>query len=679
MYVSFSPDLLYHKYMNKIKSAVIGLILLAVFSLAYIIACNFAEPKAYDFMVKHVQTQALGFDTKKQVYGSDDIVLVVVDAKTVERYRWPWKRDKYCKIFEYLNNYAAPKAIMHDAIVSANDFENPDSDRKFYKSISKINNLVAGFLPNVYPWEDERSGQRFDQIFEKKFSIRVQDMTSPNPDLFESILPIPYEYLNSIKYAGSVYMLPGAMNGNLRMIDEICRTHEYIFKYKGGFYPSLAFRTFLLVKNNPEIILKDNFMELPGLGYKIRQDKSIYRMTTPVKYYQLYDSGYSHKYYSAIDLMDSYDNIKAGKKPVLNPKIFKDKIVVVGANVPAGTGLNDNKNTPLRSNHPGVDYQATALDNILHNDFLTVIPDFVNLLITLLGMFLVYGFIRISGLTRSIISTLSIIFIYFSISSVCFYNNIVINVLSPVIMFVLTTIIAYTHKYVLENRTKEKVTFAMGKYMSQDVMKNVMQDIDNLGLGGKKAQVTVLFSDIRGFTSISEKMSAQQVSEFLNEYFSEMEPIITKYNGIINKFIGDAIMAVFGEPIQDENHVQNAVKCGYEMLLRVNKLNKKWERQNKPEIKIGVGVNTGEVFVGNIGSVNRMEYTVIGDTVNLASRLESYNKVYNTKMLISPSVYKEVRKFTDVVKMPDVQIRGKANKMDIYEVIRIRDEQYNPN
>lgn len=238
-------------------------------------------------------------------------------------------------------------------------------------------------------------------------------------------------------------------------------------------------------------------------------------------------------------------------------------------------------------------------------------------------------------------------------------------------MFVITTIFAYTHKFVLENRSKEKVKSAMGKFMSEDVMKRVVQNIDNLGLGGKKSTVTVLFSDIRGFTSMSEQMSAQQVSEILNEYFTEMEPIITKYNGIINKFIGDAVMAIFGEPIQDKNHAQNAVKCAYAMLQRVKELQKKWTKEGKPKIEIGIGINTGEVFVGNIGSVNRMEYTVIGDTVNLASRLESYNKIYKTKLLISPSTYEEVKGFTDVIKISDVQIRGKANKMDIYEVLKV--------
>jgi len=234
-----------------------------------------------------------------------------------------------------------------------------------------------------------------------------------------------------------------------------------------------------------------------------------------------------------------------------------------------------------------------------------------------------------------------------------------------------TMIVGYIHRYIIEAKTKEKVESAMGKYMSEDVMKRVIQNIDNLGLGGKKAVVTVLFSDIRGFTSMSEKMSAQEVSALLNEYFSEMEPIVTKYNGIINKFIGDAVMAVFGEPIQNEQHPLNAVKCGFEMLKRVEELDQKWKKEGKPTIQIGVGINTGEVFVGNIGSEKRMEYTVIGDTVNLASRLESYNKTYKTNMLISQSTFDASKNDIEFVKISDVEIRGKAEKINIYEITNV--------
>ena len=659
---------------NKIKlilsiSAIV-LILLSVALLTY----NIAEQKAYDFMYRNVLTQKLPFDSKKQVYGNDNVVLVIIDEQTVDRYRWPWKRDKYCKIFEYFSDYAKPLAVAHDFIITTVDDENPESDKKFFNLVKKYDRLVEGFMPSIFEWQNPKEGIVYEKAFEHKFGIKVEDYTTSFYPRFQSLMTMPKAYFDSVKNIGSVMSAPGYISGNVSnfAIDEVYRNHEYLFKYKETFFPSIAMKVFLLINNNPEITVTDNRITFPELDYSITQHKNHFQIFNPIRFYKMYPDGYSHIKYSAGDIMDSYDLIKAGKKPIINPTEFKDKIVVVGAYVPASSSLNDNKNSPIAIQHPGADIQATTIDNIVNKDFLTVLPDWINILITILGMLIIFFSIKFLNLVKSIIATLSTIFGYILLSTICFYNCVIINLLTPLVMFILTTLIAYTHKYVDENRNKEKVQSALGKYMSEDVMKDVVKNIDNLGLGGKKATVTVLFSDIRGFTSLSEKMSAQEVSELLNEYFTEMEPIISKYNGVINKFIGDAIMAIFGEPIQDENHVRNAVRCGYEMLERVQKLNRKWANNKKPEIEIGIGINTGEVFVGNIGSVNRMEYTVIGDTVNLASRLESYNKVYKTKMLISPAVYKEVRQFTDALKIPDVQIRGKSNKMDIYEVLRVK-------
>ena len=655
--------------MNKIKFAFLSIIVILALIFVYFVTYNFAEPKAYDYMTKHVLTEKLPFDNK-QVYGSNDIILIVIDAKTVEKYRWPWKRELNCKIFEYFLKYAHPKVVVHDSIIATLDNDNPESDKKFFETLSKFDNLTEGFMPAIKSWSDQKSGEKYDKEFAAKYSINANNKWKNPPYLYSSLMTFPKPFMNSVKYAGSVAMLPGFINGNLASysMDEIYRNHEYLINYKGNIYPSLAMNTYLMANNFPQITVTDKEIKLPK--FNIKQKTTIYQSIVPIKFYKL-RRGYSHPAFSAVDIMDSYDNLNSGKKPVINPEIFKDKIVVIGANVPTGAGLNDNKNTPISVNHPGVDIQACAIDNIMHNDFLKIVPDFINILIALLGMITAYCIISMNELFKSILNTLGLITGYLFITAVCFYYGIVINVITPIVMIVITMIIAYIHKFILENKSKEKVKSAMGKYMSEDVMKRVMQNIDNLGLGGKKANVTVLFADIRGFTSLSETMSAQQVSEILNEYFTEIEPIITKYNGIINKFIGDAVMAIFGEPIQDKNHASNAVRCGYEMLLKVKELQKKWIKENKPKIEIGIGINTGEVFVGNIGSENRMEYTVIGDTVNLASRLESYNKIYKTKMLISSSTYEETKGFIDVMKISDVEIRGKSHRMDIYEVLKV--------
>ncbi len=660
--------------MNKIKFAFSSIIVILFLVFVYVITYTFVEPKAYDFMTKHVLTERLPFDTHKQTYGSDDIVVIVIDTKSAERYRWPWKRELLCKIFNYFNDYTDAKSIIYDANISSLDKDNPESDKKFFGDINKIDNFVLGFIPQAMPWENQEQGTIYDKAFAKKFALDATNNKKLHQNLYQSILPYPAPCFNVIKNAGSVTAFPGFINGlsnwNIFAMDEVFRTYEYIFEYKGQLYPSLALKTFLIAFDNPQIVVGDKTLAFPDLEYKIKLKTTPYQSIVPIKYYKLFN-GYSHQKFSAIDIMDSYDNIKYGKKSIIDPQIFKDKIVVIGANVTAGAGLNDNKNTPMVVAHPGVDIQATAIDNILHNDFLKVTPHFVNLLIVIFGMLMVYGIIRVYDLFKSISLTFTLLIGYLVFSAICFYFGIVINVITPVVMFVIMMIIAYIHKFIIENQSKEKVKSAMGKYMSQDVMKRIVMNIDNLGLGGKKATVTVLFSDIRGFTSLSETMSAEQVSEILNEYFTEMEPIVAKHNGIINKFIGDAVMAIFGEPIQDKNHALNAVRCGYEMLVKVKELQRKWASEGKPRIEIGVGINTGEVFVGNIGSVNRMEYTVIGDTVNLASRLESYNKIYKTSMLIGSTTYEATKNYIEVIKISDVEIRGKAHKMDIYEVLNV--------
>ena len=328
--------------------------------------------------------------------------------------------------------------------------------------------------------------------------------------------------------------------------------------------------------------------------------------------------------------------------------------------------------TPIGANHPGVDIQASIYDNLVNNQIIHRPHIFAEMLAALILSLITFIIVMNLTFGASLATIMGIIFGYILVNALILYpNNIAPDVITPVVVILATLIFGYAFRFILENKNKEKVKMAMGKYISQDIMQNVVKNIDDIRLGGRKAVVSVLFADIRGFTSMSEKMTAEEVSMILNEYFSAIEPIITKYNGVINKFIGDAVMAIFGDPIEDELHPMKAVLCANEMLKCVRKLRYKWMDENKPDIEIGIGINTGEVFVGNIGSEKRLEYTVIGDTVNIASRIESYNKVYKTKFLIGSTTYEFVKNRVDVIKIGGVTIRGKQNKMDIYEILRV--------
>lgn len=609
------------------------------------------EPKVYNFMAQN-------FSAYKT--GSEEIAVIVIDDKSIERHRWPWKRDLYAKIFEYLNTYSSPKIIGYDAILSSS--EDKASDKVLFDTLHGIDNVVVGFSP----LEQKDADFEYIKKFNEKFGIGVTDNRKNNNfGIYHSISKFPTEYFNAVKYAGSVNINQD-YDGYLRRYDSLITVDK-------NYYPSLALRMYMLLNNTNKVTLNHNNLFVDETNLTVPTDTSAAGVQNFIRYYKKHSgSEYTHKKYSAIDIIDSLESIKKGERPIIEPSELNDKIVFVGANARgAGLALEDALPTPILQRHPGVDIQATNLDNLINNEFIkqtTLKQDlFVIILLSIATFIIISKF----SIFKSILLLISIGIIYFIFTIICYRNGIAPNVITPLAIQLVTMIFGYSYKFIQEGRNKEKIKNAMGKYLSQDIMQNVVQNIDDIRLGGKKANVTVLFADIRGFTSMSEKMTAEEVSVILNEYFSEIEPIITKYNGVINKFIGDAVMAIFGEPIQDINHPQNAVKCACEMLKKVEQLQDKWLFEGKPKIEIGIGINTGEAFVGNIGSEKRLEYTVIGDMVNLASRIESYNKVYKTNMLISSSTYSHVSDIVDVIKIADVTIRGKAKKMDIYEVLRL--------
>lgn len=208
----------------------------------------------------------------------------------------------------------------------------------------------------------------------------------------------------------------------------------------------------------------------------------------------------------------------------------------------------------------------------------------------------------------------------------------------------------------------------LAKYLSRSVADQVIRSGQVPRLHGDRRKVTVLFSDIRGFTKISDGMAPEQVVQLLNEYFERMIEVIFKYHGTLDKFIGDGLMAVFGAPLDDLYQERNAVDAALEMQASLAELTERWQAQGFPALRIGIGINTGMAIVGNIGSNQRMEYTTIGDTVNLASRLESHTKVLETPILISEYTYVEVRNYFVMKTMGAVEIRGRTDPVTVYGV-----------
>lgn len=652
--------------MKILKSKVFfikSFILLVILAVAGIIVSRmFLEPYAYNFMVRNFSANTPG---------DNNTVIVTIDNKSIEAHRWPWPREYYAKILNYFNEYAKPKVIGLDAIINTPDNENLQSDLIFYEAIKKTPNLVVGFSPVDYQTQDQNEdSKKYNNKFRQKFGLNItsSDGIVMNGS-YKEILKFPNDYFEAISKTGSVKMANNQSGYSIYTFQLISVDDIY--------YPSLALRMYLYLNDTDRLTLMPNYLFVDKTGLKIPTNATSKFAYNLIKYYKKFDnSDFTHKKYSAIEIIDSYDLIKAGKKPIIDPKEFEGKTVFIGGYAKAtALALEDKLKTPISDDHPGVDIQATNFDNIMNNDFMRNSQEILhNFPIYILTIILTFIIIKKFSFIGSLMILIAFGISYLLICAYGYKHGLAMRVFTPIVLEFLTTIFGYSYRFILEGKNKEKIKQAMGKYLSQDIMKNVVQNIDDIKLGGKRANVTVLFADIRGFTSMSEKMSAEEVSKILNEYFTEIEPIITKYNGVINKFIGDAVMAIFGEPIPDINHPLNAVKCAYAMLKKVEELQDKWIFEGKPKIEIGIGINTGEAFVGNIGSEKRLEYTVIGDTVNLASRIESYNKVYHTNFLVSSSTYSYITKVADVIKISEVSIRGKSKKMDIYEVLRLSEK-----
>lgn len=608
--------------------------------------------------------------TSNDNIASDDVILVVIDDKSLtELGRWPWKRDRTIQIFDYLEYYTDAKVIAYDAVVMAPDFENPESDRYFFNNVGKYNKLIAGVGFMSENFGDNINEAEYNALLTEKNNIKVIDKRRKKQNkenFYKSFTPFLKEYFKNIKLLGSVNTYQD-QDGYIRRIDQLV-------DYNGGLYPSLGLISYSKYTGINEFTIDDEYITAKNDKYKlkipVKSDSGI--VFSYISFYKTLDGMYSHKKVSASDVIKSLESIKKGEKPILDPAIFKDKAVFVGANANA-QALFDIKRTPISDTFAGVDIQATNFNNLIDNVFYTTSSPYYDFAIVLFAFLLVMVFVSLLPVSTALLCASCAMLLYFVFAFIMYDNRFAIGLIMPEIFMVFAIGCGYSYKYLIEGRKKEKIQTAMSKYISKDVMQNVVQNIDSIKLGGKRAEVTVLFADIRGFTSISEQLSPVEVTKILNEYFSELVPIIEQHKGILNKFMGDAILAIFGEPIKNENHPVDAVKCANKMLKKVKLLQDKWLNEGKPKIEIGIGIATGEAFVGNIGSEERLEYTVIGDTVNTASRIENYNKVYRTNFLISEETYLKVQKYVDVIKIREVSIRGKAKKINIYEVLRILD------
>jgi adenylate cyclase len=351
----------------------------------------------------------------------------------------------------------------------------------------------------------------------------------------------------------------------------------------------------------------------------------------------------------------------------MDMKIFKGKIVYIGSNA---TILHDNWGTAF-GEMPGVETHAHMLDTLLSGAFLKQLPNPVCLLITLLLGFLVsvltYRNSPLLGTSMMLVMFLA----YFVLALILFIDrNMIIPMVAPLSSIVLSFFGVAVWRGIVDEATSRSTRAMFSRYVSKHIVDEILKDPSAVKLGGEIKETSILFSDVRGFTAMSEKLSAPEVVEVLNEYLTAMVDVVIDNDGTLDKYVGDAIMAVWGSPIADPDREQKSVKTAVQMMEKLHELQKKWKAEGKPEIDIGIGINTGHVVAGNMGHPQfKMDYTVIGDDVNLAARLESANKELKAHVLISGTTYDRCVDLVDVIKHPDIHVKGKEAAVKVYEII----------
>ncbi len=348
----------------------------------------------------------------------------------------------------------------------------------------------------------------------------------------------------------------------------------------------------------------------------------------------------------------------------VKPAEFAGKVVLVGATAPA---LHDEFPTPFsgQDKMAGVEIHANLLETLLQGNRLTRVHLYVGAVLALLAAVLASQVTSLMRPVRALILMLAVGAVYAGAAFGVFASwYLWVDVIPVQVSLFLGYGTSVVVNFVREQREKRRLS----RFFSPDVIKEILQSQQEGSLAGSRRRVTVLFSDIRGFTSLSEKLTPEEVVEMLRDYLTTMTEIVFKYGGTVDKYIGDAIMALYGAPFDQPNHAEQAVRTALEFQEQVKVLSERWEAKCGARLRNGVGINTGEAVVGTIGSQQRLEYTAIGDTVNLASRLEGLTKDFLSPIVVSQSTYEEVRHLFYSRYLGEVKVKGKEIPVKIFAV-----------
>ncbi len=587
-----------------------------------------------------------------------DIVLVAIDNESLRRMepvvgRWPWPRLVHAGVIDYLAA-AGARVIGYDVLFAERDIRKfmvgdtewtgDESDAALVDSTKRAGNVVH-IAEVSSPELIDTAGAMAVDLAAPALNARIaaHGCVEPRP----RITP-PFPALAGVARAIGHSLFTFDADGPLRRISPVAQVGDRTIA-------SFAMATAAVASGTtPTVDAYVGYGGLCGVMIPWRGPAESRNGQPTFASFSFYDVFYSQQ------------QLIEAQKPAIDPANFNNRIVIVGA---TAEGLKDVFTTPFSTGDiSGPEAHANVVDAMLSHRTITPAPVYVSVALVAAAAITVgvSGALLNAWWTSGVVTIVAVMFVWQAV--VWFARGWWLPITVPLLTLLFAFVGDLAWKYFVEGREKRQIKKLFSRYVSKDVYDQLVADPSLAALGGARRHMSVLFSDIRGFTTLTESGSPEAVVAQLNELFTRMVGVVLEHRGTVDKFVGDMIMALFGAPLDDPDHAEHAVQTALAMIRALDDINKQWAAQGKPQLGIGIGVNTGDMVAGNIGSESIMSYTVIGDPVNLGARLESLNKDYGTRIIISESTRARLTGQYDLRPLGEVIVKGKSQPVAIFEV-----------
>jgi len=583
---------------------------------------------------------------------SPEIVILLVDQQSLDFYEqdglsWPWPRQLYAAAVQFCHAGSA-RAIVFDVLFSENSVYGLEDDLAFGQAISLAGNVdLAAFMSAKETSLQDTTGQ----AILRQHAIQIPGFPESKVVARSSVTLSVEEILSPARSLGNVSFAPDA--------DGIFRRLPLVFSYEGRLFPALP----LAVASH----LPAGSLRTRGQGDLELAGKRIPLDATGRLIIKYHGAVGTYTSFSMASIIQSQLQIEEGLEPQVDPAFFRDKIVLVGFSAP---GLLDLRPTPFSSVYPGVEIHATVIDNLINGDFFSLahgLATSVLILLVTLAMGLAVSVPR--RIWHMALLALICVFLPFIAAIAAFHSGIWLPLAAPLAGVLICFAGGSVLNYSLEGRQKRFVKKVFRHYLSHQVIEEILKNPEKLRLGGQRRDMSVFFSDVVGFTSVAESLTPDALTELLNFYLSEMTQIIFVHGGTVDKYIGDAIVAFWNAPLDQPDHAKRACLAALDCQVRLTELREQMLQRSGRQLSMRIGVNTGPMVVGNMGSRDRFDYSVLGDAVNLGARLEGACKQYGISILAGEETFRQIVDFVEAREVDLIRVVGKREPVRIYQLL----------